>query len=306
MPILITGHEGLVGRHLWKALQAGGRNLVGLDLVATEELFRGDIQDSRRLSEALSGVSGVVHLAAVSRVIWAEQEPEKCWATNVLASRNLLELAIDSPNRPWVLAVSSREVYGEAQVFPVAETTQLRPVNIYGEAKLQMEIAAHQARNRGLNTAIVRLANVYGCPLDHHDRVLPAFCRAAANGGTLRVDGMNHLFDFTHISDVVSGLLRLVALLDHGVTNLPSVHLLPGVATTLGAAARMAVAAAGTGARIVQGDSRKYDVSRFVGCPRRAQELLNWKASILPEAGIHMFVKMLQNALIQEGVNENH
>lgn len=305
--ILITGHEGLVGRHLWRALASLGHQLVGLDLVATNECFRGDIQESQRILHSLSNVSGVIHLAAVSRVIWAQQDPELCWATNAVASRKLLDIACDSPSQPWVLVVSSREVYGESPLLPVMEDAPLVPINVYGEAKVAMEQAAIQARNRGLNTAIVRLANVYGCPLDHRDRVIPAFCHAAVRGETLRVEGMEHLFDFTHISDVVTGILRMVNLLNNDITHLPAIHLLPGTGTTLGEAARLAVAAAGTEVPIVMAPPRKYDVCRFVGDPGRAREILNWKAAVSPAMGIRMFVELLKNEMkSQENCEVTH
>jgi UDP-glucose 4-epimerase len=36
---------------------------------------------------------------------------------------------------------------------------------------------------------------------DHHDRVVPAFVRAAVSGQPLRVEGADHTFDFTHVDD---------------------------------------------------------------------------------------------------------
>jgi nucleoside-diphosphate-sugar epimerase len=157
-----------------------------------------------------------------------------------------------------------------------------------------MEQAALAAREAGLNTAVVRLANVYGCIHDHADRVLPAFCRAASMGEPLRVDGMNHTFDFTHISDTVEGLVKMIELLISGVTDLPPLHLLPGIATTLSEAANMAVAAAESPSIIYEAVSRNYDVSRFVGDPALAKEVLDWQAKVTPSQGIAQLVKSFQ------------
>jgi len=179
--ILITGHCGLVGRYLAPLLSARGFLLSGLDTADSS----GDITRSADIEQAVRGCHGVVHLAAVSRVVWGQRNPELCWRTNALASEALLNAAINSPLQPWVLVASSREVYGEAKRLPVSEDIALAPVNIYGKAKLAVEQAAINARNGGINTAIVRLANVYGCTLDHSDRVLPAFCRNAARCGSM-------------------------------------------------------------------------------------------------------------------------
>jgi nucleoside-diphosphate-sugar epimerase len=284
--ILITGHCGLIGRHLAPLLRANGYTVVGIDVADCT----GDITRVVDLERALQNCHGVVHLAAVSRVVWGQRNPDLCWQTNALASQALLKAAINSPLKPWVVVASSREVYGEAKSLPVTEDAELAPVNIYGKAKLAMEQAAMQARETGINTAIVRLANVYGCLLDHVDRVLPAFCRNAAQGLPLRVDGFEHLFDFTHISDTVAGLMQLVALLEKGEREIPPIHLLPGIGTTLLEAAQMAVRSAGSDSAIVKAPSRNYDVSRFIGDPSRAKALLGWQAAICPEQGIAQLV----------------
>lgn len=149
-----------------------------------------------------------------------------------------------------------------------------------------METKALSYREAGINTAIVRLANVYGCIEDHSDRVLPAFCYRAANGLPLRVDGFDHLFDFTHVGDTVDGIARLVTQLAAGERGLPPIQLLPGVGTTLKEAADLAVIAAGSGSVIEEAPSRHYDVGRFIGDLARTRELLGWTAKIMPEQGI--------------------
>ncbi len=292
--ILMTGNLGLVGRHLVPKLALMGYQVVGFDLADNS----GDILNSHLLEQAMQNCYGVVHLAAVSRVVWGQNDPEKCWQTNALASENLLKLAAKSAQKPWVLVSSSREVYGEPTQLPVNEDMQLSPVNIYGKAKLHMEQAVFGARAAGLNTAVVRLANVYGCVNDHLDRVLPAFCRNAVLGNPLRVDGFEHLFDFTHVSDTVIGIARVVELLAMGERNLPAIHFLPGIGTTLKQAADLAVASAGSCSAINAAESRSYDVSRFIGNPARAKELLDWQAVISPKKGIAMLVKEFEAQLV--------
>jgi nucleoside-diphosphate-sugar epimerase len=297
--VLVTGHEGLVGRYVWPELENLGFRVKGIDLRSQHKSFQGDICKVEQLEKAMQDCHGVIHFAAVSRVVHGQNNPDLCWRTNAKASRALLDLAVQSPLKPWVLVASSREVYGESSTLPVKESTPLKPVNIYGRSKKDMEAAAFEARKQGLNTAVVRLANVYGCILDHPDRVLPAFCRAAVLGEPLRVDGGQNTFDFTHISDVAKGVLRIVELLDSGVSNLPALHLLPGIPTTLELATKMAIAAARTSAMVVEAPPRKYDVSRFVGCPELARKVLGWRAAISPQAGITMFVEAYKKQLTE-------
>ncbi len=88
------------------------------------------------------------------------------------------------------------------------------------------------AREGGLAVGVLRFANVYGPGNDHPDRVVPAFARAAAAGGELRIDGSDNTFDFTHISDVVRGILTMVELLARGERRAPPIHLASGRGTT--------------------------------------------------------------------------
>ena len=292
--ILITGHEGLVGRHLMEQIKKAGYMPIGLDINAQNDKFLGNIIDKNRVQSAIEGCVGIVHLAAISRVVWGENNPDLCWQTNAEASKQLIALALESKLKPWVLVASSREVYGEPSDLPVTEDCVLKPVNIYARAKLAMEESTLEARQQGLQTAIVRLANVYGDINDHVDRVLPAFCWAAVLGETLRVDGMQHTFDFTHISDTVEGVMLMIEKLENGEMSLPPIHLLPGLATTLGEAAHFAIQAAGSCSVIQEAPSRSYDVAQFVGDPTRAKTLLGWEAKVTPDQGIAQLVNDFQ------------
>lgn len=293
--ILMTGHLGLVGRYLKPLLESKGYQIHGFDIANGS----GDVCHSDQLKVAMADCIGVIHLAAVSRVIWGEQNPELCWQTNAYASEALLQIALHCPSKPWVLVASSREVYGNAHSLPVKDTDAVNPINTYGRAKAYMEEKALAARASGLNTAVIRLANVYGCIQDHADRVLPAFCRNAVNHKELRIDGLKNLFDFTHVSDVVKGLLLVVEQLEHNERNLPPTHLLPGVGLTLGEAAHIAIEHAQSSSGIIEAASRHYDVSRFVGDPSQAKRLLGWQATIFPEEGIRLLVDAFK-----EGIGE--
>ncbi len=301
--IMITGAAGLVGTALVARLHASGYALATLDRSRPwNDCGFGDIVDAHQVAERVRGCSGIVHLAAVSRVAWGERDPERCWATNVEGTRNVLRAAAAAAStRPWVLFASSREVYGDPSSLPVAESAPLAPVNVYGRSKLEGEKLVMQFKEAGLRAAIVRLANVYGTTADHPDRVVPAFCRAAAAGSELRVAGGERLFDFTQIDDVVEGLMALVAKLEAGEGGLPPVHLVTGRGTTLLALARLAIEAGGGRAPLREMSPQSYDVTRFVGDPQRARELLGWEARIPVAEGVERLVRAFaaQNAAPQ-------
>ena len=296
--ILVTGSDGLIGRAVATLLRERGHGVWGYDLRRPpDDPESGDINDYRKLAERVDGCCGIIHLAAVSRVAWGERDPERCWATNVEGTRNVLRAAHASRARPWVLFASSREAYGEAAHLPVTECSPLRPVNVYGRSKLKAEQLVTEFGQTGLNTAIVRLANVYGSTEDHHDRVVPAFCRAAAEGSALYVRGYDHQFDFVHIQDVAKGMMSLVTLLQTGEVKLPPVQLVTGCGTTLGKLAGLAIEAGGGRSPLIRMPTRAYDVRCFVGDPARARQLLGWQAFVPVAEGVARLVSAFEQQI---------
>ncbi len=290
--ILITGSKGLIGAALKSALIERGYRVVGFDIRGEGE-ERGDVRDFEQLERALDGVSGVIHLAAISRVVSAQRDPERCWETNVGGTKNVMEAVKRSTQRPWVLFASSREVYGQQDELPVKEDAPLRPVNIYGRSKREGEKIVRDAREFGVVSGIVRFSNVYGSTNDHSNRVIPAFIRAAALGETLRVEGRGHTFDFVYIDDAVRGVLAMIELLRRGESFDP-VHLVTGRATTLGELAELAVSLGDSRAKIEDAPPRTFDVSKFYGDPSRARSLLNWKAEVSLEEGLKRLLSELR------------
>jgi nucleoside-diphosphate-sugar epimerase len=298
--ILITGSEGLVGRHVSAVLSARQQPF------RTFDLRRNALQDVRNfetLAAALLGITGVIHLAAVSRVEWAQRDPDTCKAVNVDALRELLRLCLKCPNPPWLIFVSSREVYGSQRSLPVSEDAQPQPINVYGRSKAEGERLVLEATAAGLVANICRLSNVFGCPLDHADRVAMAFAIAAAHGGAMRVDGGANIFDFTDVRDVADGIVRLADLTAReGI--MPKVHFVSGVGTSLRELAQIAAVSADSPVTILEAAPRTYDVGTFVGNPDRAVHRLNWRASTPVRASMARLVADLKRSRLQTVGND--
>lgn len=286
--ILVTGSRGLLGRSLVESLRRRGQEILEFDIRDDPPL---DVRDSSLLGPAVQRCHGIVHLAAVSRVIWGERDPAACEATNVGGTRNVIRAAFDGQRRPWLVFASSREVYGQPDRLPADESTPLAPVNAYGQTKVEAERMLESAASDGLRVAIARLSNVYGRIDDHRDRVVPAFARAAATGAAMRVDGPDNVFDFTHVEDTVRGLIAMIDTLETGEPGLPPIHLLTGTPTTLEQLANLANLAGGQRATIHDAPARDYDVARFYGDPSRARTLLGWSATIDVEHGVRRLVE---------------
>jgi nucleoside-diphosphate-sugar epimerase len=285
--ILVTGSAGLIGTSLCRALRRRGIDVVELDLRAPSKADRGDITDAHRVSTALRHCAGVVHLAAIARVAPCEADPRSCWSTNVDGTHAVLRAA--EREGAWCLFTSSREVYGASTQRLVREDAQIAPINAYGRSKAAAEQLVEQARTAGLAAAVVRLANVYGSIDDYGERVVPAFVRRAVAQQPLLVEGEDRYLDFTHVDDVVEGLMLVINELRNGRTTSP-VQLVSGRATTLGALARMVVDAARSGSAIQHAPPRAYAVPGFCGDGTLARTRLGWSPRVSLSDGVARMV----------------
>lgn len=280
--ILVTGSSGLIGSQLIPALNAMGYVTAGMDIRAVNHLDYGDICSSQELLDKVAGCTGVVHLAAISRVAVAHRNPELCMKTNFEASRDLASLAKQAGAK-WFIYASSREVYGHVKSTPVTEADGLNPVNVYGEAKLRSETYIDGLANADFNPAIVRFSNVFGVSNDHATRVIPAFVTAAHYGADLQVEGGDNAFDFTFVDEVVRALELLIAQLQQG-KKLKPMHFTTGHETSLNTLSSEIIDLLQSKSRVVHKTPRDFDVSMFSGDSSLAFRQLGWRHEDQPLA----------------------
>ena len=290
--ILITGISGLIGSALEKKLESQNLDVAGLDIASLKESQKGNISEINDINKAIQGCEGVLHLGAVSRVVWGQNNPQRCWQFNVEGTRNVLKAALTSPIKPWVIFASSREVYGQQGCFPVSEDAGLKPMNIYGYSKVVGEQEALYARTLGIQTAIVRFSNVYGSTEDHATRVIPAFCKRALQDRVLKVEGERHIFDFTYIDDVSDGVMKLINfMMSEKNVKIPPIHFTSGRGTALRDLAHLVCQQAKSRSLIQLSAPRDFDVESFIGNPEFARELLGWETKTSLEKGLQRLLQ---------------
>ena len=297
--ILVTGGAGFIGSNYIERAINNGNKIYSLDC-------RNDLQNISMLNKSMKHIQidvkdktslyhffqkhhfdGVIHLAAISRVIWGEQDPDKCIRTNNNGTKNLIEMMEKTSQRAWLIFGSSREVYGEPSSFPVNEDAPKNPINIYGRTKLDGERMVKDWSNRTGNPSVVlRFSNVYGNEKDILDRVLPRFVLGAIRNHPLEIHGGNQLIDFTHIYDTVEGIFRTIDYLKNGCDLHDDFHLLTGKGTTLQDCVKVLSDHTGTDYEVIIKKGREYDVDRFVGNPSKARKKIKFRAKINPSIGI--------------------
>ena len=140
---LITGINGFTGRYLAEELRSTGYTVMGVGHAASDGVFRCDLLDRTGLMDVLAQVKPdvVVHLAGIAFI--ADGDADGVYRTNVVGTRNLLEAVAKSGCKPSaVLLASSANIYGNATVEPIVETTPAAPANDYAVSKLAMEYMA--------------------------------------------------------------------------------------------------------------------------------------------------------------------
>lgn len=279
MNVLITGGAGFVGSHLASSLALTGARVTVFDNLSqgrmqnirsavncpNVRLVTGNILDSS-FSTACRGVDLVYHLAAVSRVICAEEDPARCFDVNVTGTARVLEAARKTGVGRVVFA-SSREVYGEAYSRTVAESAPLRPKNVYGASKLAAEAICKVWQRRGVETVVLRFTNLYG-PHDH-GRVIPSWIEQLERGQELTVYGGQQVIDFLPVRHAVAALLASAKVTVSGPINVGS-----GRGTRLATLAEELMAVAGCRAGTDVREPRVAEVTRFVADVRRMGAIL--------------------------------
>lgn len=212
MIAVVTGSSGFIGSHLVDALLARGatvRALVregsaadALDPRVQRSVV--DLLDSRSVREAevWEGATHVFHLAGVTKRRTLAQFRDG----NVVPTANVLAAAAarGAGSPPRVVLVSSQAAAGPAVApdRPVREDDPPRPIEGYGQSKLEAEQAA-RLHEDALPIAVIRPAAVYG-PRDRD--FLRAF-RLAARPVALHAVPRDHAFSIIQVRDTVAALL---------------------------------------------------------------------------------------------------
>ena len=297
MRILITGSSGLIGSAIIPLLETNGHVIRKFDIRPppsdnSRSFITEDLMDSKARQQAIKDIDGVIHLAAVSRVLDAEQNPEKCFDINVKGTMSLLSDLAKIDTSPWFIYGSSREVYGSASTMPVSEDQVLKPLNIYAESKVAAEsLIRNYARLTNRPVIIFRFSNVYGSINDHATRVIPAFVRASITGNEIRIDGEDHTFDFTHLDDTVKAIRTAVEHIDNRrLAGIETMNVVSGKGTTLKQLANLVKSISGADTPIIRGKPRDFDVDHFIGDTSHLENVLGIRCDTPLNTGIERLI----------------
>ncbi|MBU3638550.1 NAD-dependent epimerase/dehydratase family protein [Polynucleobacter sp. AP-RePozz3-80-G7] len=216
--ILVTGGAGFIGSHIVEQLHKQGYEVVVLDDLSTGSLLNlpsssrrlkviiGSILDEQKLSEALSGCCGVIHLAAIASVQASIDNPVEAHKINFDGLLMLLNMVKKNSVERFIFA-SSAAVYGDKLDEPAIEGQTLSPMTPYAIDKLSGEYYLDYYRaTYQLKTTSYRFFNVYGPrqnPLSHYSGVISIFLSNFINGNSITFFGDGkQTRDFIFVKDL--------------------------------------------------------------------------------------------------------
>ena len=210
MRVLVTGGAGFVGTNLIKRLLSEGHKVVSLDNYSTGlreneieqkgvQYFDVDLTETVNYDFFISKPDLIFHLAAIARIQPSFKHPVYTHHANVTATLNVLEWARGF-GCPIVFAGSSSSNGDKfANPYTLSKSLSEQLVELYNKVY-------------DLPTAICRFYNVYG----PHQLTEGKYCTLIGIFQTLYKEGRpltitddgEQRRDFTHVDDIVDGLIR--------------------------------------------------------------------------------------------------
>ncbi|CAB1081012.1 hypothetical protein JY97_04445 [Alkalispirochaeta odontotermitis] len=197
--VLVTGGAGNVGRQVVFELAQGGHDVRVFDLPGLDysfasahsnvEVLQGNICAESDLTGACKGVDWAVHLAAVMPPR-SEKNNELANRINIEGTRSILKAL--NPEIPIIFA-SSAATYGAPTVPIVGIDHPQKPIDFYGETKLQNE---QDILRNGRPFVMLRISGVSVPALLEIPR--PWFFRASQR------------LEFVHLADAAQAVVNCV------------------------------------------------------------------------------------------------
>ncbi len=223
LPILVVGGGGYIGSHVVEQLVKEGFSVRVFDIfqygknVLTDlvskypglELIDGDISDMYKLTLAMQGVRAVVHLAGIVGDPACAVDPALTRHVNIISTRLLKESAKAFGVRRFVFA-SSCSVYGATDA-QVSEISDLNPVSLYAQTKIDSEIELLTDTHDAFHPVVLRFATVFGhSRKPRFDLVANLFLAQAYVNGTITLSGKDQWRPFVHVRDVARAVVAVI------------------------------------------------------------------------------------------------
>jgi UDP-glucose 4-epimerase len=253
----------------------------------------GDVRDVDLLDDAMSGVDGVVHLAAMW-LLHCRDYPRTAFHINIEGTFNVLEACVKNDVKRLIYS-SSASVYGDAVEMPMTESHPFKNRNFYGATKIAGEAMCRAYHDRyGIDYVGLRYMNVYGPRQDQqavYSGVIPIMLNKidAGEPPTINGDG-SQAYDFIYVDDVArSNVLALQAKSTDELYNIGT-----GTQTSIRELCDTILDLKQSGLEVTyqpyDDDDARRLVQNRIGCPRLATDRLGFRHKISLRDGLQKLI----------------
>lgn len=303
---LVTGGAGFIGSHLCEALLARGDSVRVLDDLSTGkrenlpegvDLIVGDVADQPVVRNAVEGVAGCFHLAAIASVDRGNSDWLGTHRANLTGAIAVFDAIRHLPARIPVVYASSAAVYGDAQSPPIVEATERRPLSAYGADKCSCELHARVASCvHGIPTAGLRVFNAYGPRQDPHSPysgVVSVFCEHIRRNTAIDIFGDGQQTrDFVFVADVVAALLAAMRLRP---ADAPVFNVCTGISTSVLRLAQTIADLSGTCLTARHKPPRAGEIRHSTGSPVQSRAILSLPEPLPLRSGLAKLLDWLDD-----------
>lgn len=313
--VLVTGADGFIGSHLTEQLVKAGYSVkafvfynsfgrrgwldeLSLDIQKEIEFFSSDIRDPNGVREAVKGVDGIFHLAALIAIPFSYHSPDSYVDTNIKGTLNVLQAA-RAMETSKILITSTSEVYGTAQYVPIDEKHPYQGQSPYSATKIGADrLAESFYRSFDMPISIVRPFNTYG-PRQSARAVIPTIVsQLLAGNEEIKLGSLTPTRDFNYVLDTVNGFKAIYESAD---TVGEEINIATMKEISIGTLAEEIIKQINPSAKIVCDEERlrpqKSEVNRLLGSNEKIKKLTNWRPQYSLEQGLHETITWIKNNL---------
>lgn len=318
--ILVTGGTGYIGSHTVVELQNAGYEVVIIDNLSNSNIgvldgitkitgirpvfVEGDCTDIntlRKLFNENPGIKGIINFAASKAVGESVQKPLLYYKNNLNTLINLLELMPEYGVKGIVFS-SSCTVYGEPDHNPINEGAPIKPATSpYGNTKqISEEIIEDYIRSGApIKSILLRYFNPIGAhpsaeigelPLGVPQNLVPYLTQTAAGirkeltvfGDDYNTPDGSCIRDYIDVVDLAKAhVIAMKRMLDNNDTDSVEIFNL-GTGRGLSVLELIASFERATGVKVPHkiGNRREGDIEKIWADPKKANEVLGWKAEV--------------------------
>ena len=285
MNLFVTGGAGFVGHYLVNYLISKGHSITVIDNLCRGKIEnlsniknqiafqKVDIRDFNTLEKLIKNVDGVFHEAALTVVDESFIKKDEYHDVNVRGTENILKLAKKFGFK--VVYASSSSVYGNTTKIPVNENAERKPINPYGQTKLEDELLVEKYAKNGVSVIGLRYFNIYGeGQSSSYAGVITKFIENITHSKPPVIYGNgSQVRDFVFVGDVVrANLMAMESKIDYAFINIGS-----GIAISILELAKLMIKSAGLHLKPIFTKPSEGDIKLSQADISLAKELLKWK-----------------------------